>query len=266
MGSIVSTVSYADIALFVILGLAVICGLIGGLAKAFRGFYISVITVLAALLLVGVTVSPIVGTSLGQKLVGVFEKQTSGWGEAFSSEVHIQRDKDGKPVMDGKNFTYYITVDRDGETVSVQLDKAAGEGLVDKAKSKLAIVLAQKFVNEENEGVALNSIAATALATLIFDIALFIIYCIVIAVLLSLVRKIFKKMHDSESSGVKLVDRLLGMIVSAAVALLFVWLVLAILRSAAGSTKAGEYLLNSPVVGVLYKNNPMFSIWNKIFG
>ncbi len=263
--TLIGAVQIADIIVFVVLGLGLIGGLIGGLAKAFKGLFASLAIILISLLIVGVTVVPISSTSIGQSLSGTFEGKAEGWGDAFSSPVYIMMSGDGQPVKDG------YCVDVGGERI--QLENAAGSGALAKIRGKMALELAKKYVTEENEGkVILAKYAASELTKIIFDVVLFVVYCVALGVVFFLLRKLFSHLfgRDSEfgddSIGLKVLNRTLGAVVAAGFALLALLLIFAIIKLAApDGSKVAQFFENAKVAGVLYTKNPMSKIFTKLF-
>ncbi|MCM1306144.1 MAG: hypothetical protein NC037_01740 [Bacteroides sp.] len=254
MANLVSAVSYADIVFFVILALGLLAGVIGGLARAFKGFFKTIAIILISILIVGVTVAPISKIGFVQSLTNKFESIASGWGQAFSSPIYVADDG-----------SYYILVEYDGAPNKVKLEDAAGSGLVDSTKGKLAVWLAERFIKED--GQTLSAATATMLTTIVVSVILFILYCILLGILCFVLRKIFKSMHKSENAAIRITDRVLGAVVSAGLAIVFMLLVLAILHALARVIPAvHEYLLNSPICGFLYEHNPISNVFGKIFG
>ncbi|MDE7372865.1 MAG: hypothetical protein K2N18_02265 [Clostridia bacterium] len=255
---LISAVSYADIVFFVILGLGVLGGVIGGLARAFKGFFKTIAVILISILVVGATVAPISKTAIVRPMTNKFESLATGWGEIFNTPVYV--------TEEGKYYVY--DTDVDGTQYKVNLEDAAGSGLVNGTKGKLAVWLAQRFVNEKNSGKAtLAGEAAAMLTTIILFVILFIVYCILLGLLVFILQKIFKSIHKSDNPAVRVADRVLGAIVSASLVLIFMMLVLAILHAMARIIPTvHEYLLNSPVCGFLYEHNPISNIFGRIFG
>ncbi len=254
LSTAISAVSYADIAFFVLVGLGLLGGLIGGLAKSFKGFYKSIAVILVSLLLVGVTLAPVCKIGFVDGLKQNLAQKTANWGIVFTEPIHIAEDG-----------SFYINVEFDGTMNKVKLEDAGGSGLVDRTKAKLAVWLAERFVTED--GQTLGDAGAGALTSLIVAVVLFILYSIALAIICSLLRRAFKNMHSADSPAVRAVDRTLGALLSASLALVFILLVLAILHTLADTLPAmHEYLLNSPVVGYLYENNPIGSVFKSIFG
>ena len=249
MSNLVSAISYADIVFFVILGLGLLGGVIGGLARAFKGFFKTIAVILISILLVGATIAPISKLSVVQPMTNKFESMSSGWGVAFTAPIHI--DDDG---------SFYILVENGNR---VKLEEASGNGLVDGAKGKLAVWLAERFITED--GQTLSEASANMLTSIILSVILFVIYCILLGILCFVLRKIFKGMHKSDNQAIRIVDRVAGAIISTGLALVFILLVLAILH-AIHIPAVHDYMVNSPVCGFLYEHNPISNVFGRIFG
>lgn len=254
IATMISAVSYADIAFFVILALGLLAGILGGLARAFKGFFKTIAVILISILIVGATLAPVSKIGFIESMTAKFESQSAGWGVVFSEPVHIAEDG-----------SFYIYVEYDGTMNKVPLQDASGSGLVDSAKGKLALWLAERFITED--GQTLGRASAEMLTSLIVSVVLFILYCILLGIICWILRKIFKGMHKSESTAIRVVDRVLGAVLSTGLAFIFLLLVLAILHAFAHVSPAmHEYLMNSPVCGFFYNNNPISNVFGSIFG
>lgn len=254
LATTISAVSYADIAFFVIIGLSLLGGLIGGLARSFKGFFKSIAVILISLLLVGATVAPVCKIGFIEGINGSLAEKAAGWGVVFSEPIHI--------ASDG---SYYIEVEYDGSTNKVKLEDAGGSGLVDRSKGKLAVWLAQRFITKD--GQTLGGACASMITSIIVSVCLFIIYCIALGVICRLLRNVFKGMHSSDNTAIRVLDRALGAVLSTGLALIFIMLVFAILHTLASKLPTVHtYLLNSPVCGLLYENNPIGTLLARIFG
>ena len=252
--NLISAVSYSDIAFFVILGLGLLTGVIGGLAKSFKGFLKTIMVILISILLVGITLTPICKLGFIQSMTDKFESQTSNWGAVFSEPVHIADDG-----------SYYIFVEYDGSMNKVRLEDATGSGLVDSTKGKFAVWLANKFIEED--GPTLSGAVANMITSAIVSVVLFILYCILLGIICYILRKIFKSMHKSDNKAIRVTDRVLGAVLSTGLAFIFILLVLAILHTLADKIPTvHEYLLNSPVSGFFYEHNPISIVFGSIFG
>lgn len=249
MGTILSaTFSYADIALLALLVLGLVLGIIRGVAKSFKGFFLGIAIVLVALLLVGFTLPKVRAISVFDSLDAKIVDASSGWGDAFNSPLY--KEEDG---------TFYIEVQQDGSMQHVPLKS------VDGFKGMIANFLAEKFVQEE--GHSLGEVAADWITNIVAATASFIVFCIALGLICWLIRLLFKRMHDSESSAVKWIDRILGALVSGALTLLFVLVVFAIFHIFDDKmTIVTDYLKNSAVCGYLYENNPISTVFSRIFG
>lgn len=254
MTNLISAVSYADIVFFVILGLGLLGGIIGGLAKALKGFFKSIAVILISLLLVGATLTPICNIGFVEKMTASFAEKTATWGEIFS-----------QPVYKADDGSYYVFVEYDGGQNKVKLEDASGSGFVDQSKGKFAEWIAERFITED--GQTLCEASARMLTSIIVSVVAFIIYCILLGLICWVLRKIFKQLHDSDSGAVRIIDRVLGAVIATGLAFLFLLLVLAILHTLSRvAPTMHEYLLNSPVCGYFYEHNPISIVFKSIFG
>ncbi len=239
---------YADIAFFVIIALFALLGLIRGIAKSFKGFFLFITIILCSLLLLGVTFEPVRQTPPFEKLETTLIDESSSWGDAFNM-----------PVTIGEDGGYYVHVIVEGSDEYLQL-KA-----IDGLNGKLADWLAKNFITEN--GQTLGGVAADVITSLVAAAALFLGYCMAFGIIAYMIRRMTRKMHSSESSAVKALDRVFGAIVAAALALVFILVVLAILAALSDKIPSvHEYLINSPVCGFFYTNNPVAKVFAKIFG
>lgn len=254
--SILSAAAYADIAFFVLLALGLVGGILGGVARALRGLYKTVAVILFSLLLVGATLTPLCKSAIFRPIHNSFTNMSSDWGVVFTEPVHIA--KDG---------SYYIVVEYDGGFQKMPLESANGHGLVDASKGQLALWLAQRFITKENAGQSLSEAAASMFTSIIVAVIAFIVYCILLSLLCFVLRKLFKQFHESDSSVVRTVDRVLGALLAMTLALLFILLILGILHTMGRIMPSVDgYLKNSVVCGYLYEHNPIGTIFARIFG
>ena len=170
--SILAAASYADIAFFVILALALVGGIIGGVARALKGFYKSIAVILFSLLLVGATLTPLCNSAMFRPIHNSFTNMSSEWGVVFTKPVHIAEDG-----------SYYIYVEYDGSLQKMPLESANGRGLVDASKGQLALWLAKRFITKENAGQSLSDAAASMFTSIIVSVIAFIVYCILLTLL-----------------------------------------------------------------------------------
>ncbi len=243
-----ASIGYADIAFFAVLLIGLVLGLLRGVAKSFKGFFLAITIILCSLLLVGATMTKVreikVWDSLDNKIVA----SSQSWGEAFCNPLH--KNEDG---------TFYIEIQQDGETQKVPLSDVGG------LKGKLAAFLASKFVTEE--GVTLGEVAGDYITNIVVAVATFIVFCLALSLVAWLIRKIFGKLHDSENKAAKAIDRILGALVSAALSLIFLLVVLAILHIFdAKLAVVTDHIKNSAICGYLYDHNPISTVFSKIFG
>lgn len=239
---------YADLAFFIIIALFVLLGLIRGVAKSLKGFFLTVAIILFSLLLLGVTFEPMRKTDGFQQLENTLVQSSASWGDAFNV-----------PVITGEDGGYYVRVIVDGSEHDLSLKD------IDGIKGKIANWMAGNF-HPEN-GQTMGGVAAGVITSIVAAAALFLGYCIALSLVAFIIRRITRGMHSSDVAAIKIVDRVLGAVVGAALALVFVLVVLAILAPLSDKLPTvHEYLKNSAVCGYFYTNNPVATVFAKIFG
>lgn len=145
------------------------------------------------------------------------------------------------------------------------LENSMGDGITSSLKGKFALWLAKTFIQES--GQTIGQVAGVFLSDVIVAIVLFVVYCIALGIICWLLRKIFAKMHTSDSKVLVGIDRTCGAIISTAFALVFIMVVLAILNSLKGKIPAVDSALESSTVcKYFYENNPIAKLFTEIFG
>lgn len=230
-----------DIAFFAIIALFALLGFAKGIAKSFSGVFSFLAIVLIALILMGLTIAPVSNIGAVSKLEESLAGKASTWGDMFNEPVYS--DEDGN---------YYIY---DG----AKLSEYGG------VKGKFANFLANKFMTPETEGNSLADIAAGMLTTVIIAAILFVVYIVALGALKFGIKSATKGLHTSEFGLVKLFDRILGTVVSAALALIFILVVLAIFRSINVAT-INDFIRDSSICSYFYDNNPISQLFSRIFG
>lgn len=240
---------YADIAFFAILALGLVIGLIRGFAKSFKGFFLAVTIILCSILLVGATFSLVRKIGFWDSLDSKIVESSKGWGQAFSEPLH--KNEDG---------TFYVEIQEDGEMHKVPLSSVGG------IKGKIAGFLAERFVQDvPDEGISLGQVLANFITNIVVAVASFVVYALALGLICWILRKIFGRMHDSESGAVKAIDRILGAVVSAALALIFLLVVLEIFHFFDTKlTVVTDHIRNSAITGYLYEHNPISTIFANI--
>ena len=105
------------------------------------------------------------------------------------------------------------------------------------------------------------------MSDIIVAVVMFVVYCLALGLVCWLLRKIFAKMHTSDSKALVAVDRTFGAVISVAFAFVFILLALAILNALKDKIPAvDEALSSSTVCGYFYANNPVAKLFTKIFG
>lgn len=251
-------VPYADIAFIVVLALAFILGMIRGLAKSFKGFFLTVAIVLISLLLISPTFEPVRNISVFEKMnVAITEKISAS--ELLSTPIYVEtsQNEDGTET---RSFFVEITLE-DGTTARTDLGTALGDGI----KAKFANWLAERFITED--GQTIGGVAGNFISDIIVSVIMFVVYCIALGLICWLIRLLFRGMHTSNIGAIRFVDRSLGAVISVALTLVFVLVVLAIIAKAADENSVvNVYLTNSKICGYFYNNNPITKLWTSIFG
>lgn len=250
---------YADIALFVLLALALIVGLIRGFSKSFKGFFLTIAIVLVSIFLISPTFTPV-------RNISVFGKMEQSITQSISKEDYMSMPVFVEVDEETTTLSYYVDVTQeDGSVQRVPLGDALGSDAISKTKAKFATWLAKQFIKED--GQTIGGVAGKFVSDLIVYAIIFIVYCIALGLICWLLRCVFKNMHTADSRALRYVDRLLGAIISVVLTALFLLVVLAILNAVGAKIPTvDEYLTNSPVCGYLYTHNPLTILWTKIFG
>ncbi|MCQ2602485.1 MAG: CvpA family protein, partial [Clostridia bacterium] len=146
---------------------------------------------------------------------------------------------------------------------------------VDGFKGWIANKVAEKLMDPSSEALnpsidtARTSIAKTCvynLASLIIALCLFILLCIGISLIFTLIKFATKGAHHSESTAVRVIDRTLGGIVGLFVGATIIFLVLAIITTVADKAPViVEYIESSTICKFFYELNPIGKVFAKIF-
>lgn len=248
MLNIISAVPVMDIIFFVLIGVGLILGILGGVSRALKGFFAAVFIIFSSILLVGAFMKPMCAAAPARSISSSIEKTASGWGEAFTRPIYIE---------DGK---YFIRLDSE----TVPIEDAEGKGLASKTKAALAKRLAERFINEDNEGTSLAGFAADSLTTVIVAVIAFVGFTLGIALIFLLLRKVFRT-HVFKDGALGALNKILGGLVGAFMVMVFIFIVIAILR-ACHIPSVDKYFLSQPAFGYLYAHNPLASILSRIFG
>ncbi len=233
---------YADIAVLVVLGLALLIGIIRGFSKSLKGLWLTLAVILISLLLVGVTFAPVREGSLAAKLDDAMISASAGWGDAFNT-----------PVVSTENG---LRAEYNGEYVELSS--------IDGVKGKIANSLAGSFFTEDGQTVA--QMITFRITGFVFLLGLFIAYCIGLGIVFALLRRATERMKYSQSTVVKIIDRTLGGVVSVALGLVFIFFVFAIIAALGNvAPEAADYIINSPVGGFLYGINPVGKVFADVF-
>lgn len=242
-GLLSASFGYADIAFLVILGLCLLLGLIRGIAKSFKGFFLTIAIILLSLFLLGLSFPSARDLDVSNKLEGSLTSAAEGWGAAFNDEIYFS--EDGSTLM----------AMHDGQLVELKsLDKGV-----------IANWLGNRFITENGQTVG-GAIVGN-ITSLITSIILFIVFCIALGIVAWIIRKVTEKMHFSDSGAVKAIDRIVGGVIASGLGIIFVLFVLAIFASLADKMPTViSYITESPICGFFYTHNPVATVLTNIFG
>lgn len=251
-------IAYAEIAFFGIIVLGLLLGIIRGFAKSFKGFFLSIAIMLCALLLISPTFARVRSLDMFMNMESSLTKKIEDGDEIFSTPITVIEDESGSK-------TYWTTVQKEGVETTVPLEEGMGEGMVSSVKGKLAKWLAERFISED--GQTIGSVAGIFVSDIITAVIMFVAYCIILHLICYLLRKIFNKLHHSDSKLLKGIDRTCGAIVSALFAFVFVLVALAIIYAIRDKIpEIDEMISSSSVCGYFYANNPIAKLFTEIFG
>ena len=252
-------IPYADIAFFVVVALGLILGVIRGFSKSFKGVFLTIAIMLSALLLITPTFDSVRNLDMFKNMESSITEKIESGDKIFSQKIFISTDSETGEKK------YYVEVSGEEGTSKVELEKSMGDGLTSSLKGKFALWLAKTFITDDGQSV--GGVAGAFVSDIIVAVIMFVVYCVALGLICWLLRKIFAKMHTSESGALKAIDRTFGAIVSTAFALVFILVVLAILNTLKDKLPTvDEALSSSTVCGYFYQNNPVAKLFTEIFG
>lgn len=250
---------YADIAFFVVVALGLILGVIRGFSKSFKGVFLSIAIMLAALLLISPTFDSVRNFDVFKKMESSITQKIESGDKIFSQPITVREN------AESGEKEYYVVVSSEEGTAEVELEKSMGDGLTSSLKGKFALWLAKKFITDD--GQTIGGVAGAFASDIIVAAIMFVAYCVALHLVCWLLRKVFAKMHTSESGVLKAIDRTFGAIVSTAFALVFILVVLATLNALKDKLPTVDTALSSSTIcGYFYQNNPVAKLFTEIFG
>lgn len=176
----------------------------------------------------------------------------------FSTPIYVEKGEDG-------SLTYWVEVTGEDGTYRQPLETTMGSGAVSSLKGKLAVWLAKTFIQED--GQTIGGVAGAFASDIIVAVIMFIVYCLAFWLVCFLLRKIFAGMRNSQSKALKAIDSVFGGIISLAFAFVFALIVLAILNALQDKIPTVHaYLTSSKICGYFYLNNPISTLFHRIFG
>lgn len=178
-------IPYADIAFFVILALGLLLGILRGFSKSFKGFFLTIGIMLAALLILSPTFAKVREISVFQKMETSITQGIEKKSELLSQPIYVVTDEKG-------NRTFFVDVTQDGVTERVNLETViANSDMSGALKGKLTLWLAQKFIYKD--GQSIGAVAGVFISDIIVAIIAYIAYCLVLGLICWLLRKILQK-------------------------------------------------------------------------
>ena len=242
MTTLSATTWYADVALIAILVLFTLLGVARGFGKSMKGFVMTVTIILVSLLIMGLLHKTVMDSSLGQSLSGAIGGTSSGWGVEFNEVVYS--DESGR----------YILID------------GARQNLADMGiKGMIANWLAGLFMAEYGVQ-SLAGVCVHNVVSLIVCVALFLVSCIGLRIICSIIKGMTKNMHHSESKPVRIIDRILGGVVGLVTSAVLIMVVLAIIKAVGDKIPiVVDYINQSTVCKFFYDLNPIGTVLADIF-
>ena len=126
-------IPYADIAFFVILALGLLLGILRGFSKSFKGFFLTIGIMLAALLILSPTFAKVREISVFQKMETSITQGIEKKSELLSQPIYVVTDEEG-------NRTFFVDVTQDGVTERVNLETViANSDMSGALKGKLTL-------------------------------------------------------------------------------------------------------------------------------
>jgi uncharacterized membrane protein required for colicin V production len=239
-----ASIGYSDIAVLALLALCLIFGIIRGFSKTLKGFMVGVAVVLCSLYLTGLAFAPAQNLSVSQSLEQSLASSSEGWGEAFTTPVYSVE-------------TGYAVLNDDGATYTALKEVGGFKGV-------LANWLADKFEPQDSQTVA--EVIVGNIANLILSIILFALFAFALSVICALLRRLTQNMHTSENRAVRALNKVLGGVLGAGLAMIFVLFVFAIFASLEDKMPSVISAVKaSPVSAFFYNNNPVGSVLTGIF-
>ncbi len=236
---------YLDIALVVLIALFLLWGLWRGISKSLKGFFLMFPILLLSLYFVGLSYLPARNFSLSEQLQQALTTSSVSWGASFTEPIFVDPIDGVQKIRVGENLVTFTDAD----------------GLV---KGNIAKLLASKFVT--TNGVSLANVVVDNLTGLLIMIILFILFCIGLSIVFAVLRKLTRGMHESDSGGVKALDRCLGAILSIGLLAIFVLFVFGILASLENKIPTAiDYIKSNVFSDLIYSNNPIATMLTNIF-
>ena len=138
-------IPYADIAFFVIIALGLILGIIRGFAKSFKGFFLTIAIMLAALLLIAPTFDKVRNLDVFVNMDNSISAKFESGNVIFSTPINVRVD------AETGEKSYWVSVTTDEGTSEQPLESSMGNDLTSSLKGKFAVWLAKTFITDDGQ-------------------------------------------------------------------------------------------------------------------
>ena len=152
-------IPYADIAFFVIIALGLILGIIRGFAKSFKGFFLTIAIMLAALLLIAPTFDKVRNLDVFVNMDNSISAKFESGNVIFSTPINVRVD------AETGEKSYWVSVTTDDGTSEQPLESSMGNDLTSSLKGKFAVWLAKTFITDD--GQTIGGVAGTFVSDII---------------------------------------------------------------------------------------------------
>lgn len=233
-----------DVAIVAVLVLFLVGGIVKGLSRSTKGFFVFIFVVLASLFCMSLTHETMMESAVGEKIEAALTKSSEGWGVAFNSPVIISEDGSMTVMVDGDDVDF-------------------GD-IKEGTKRNIAKWLAKQFV--ENSGETVAQAIVYNLTSLIVSVILFFIFVIALCIALALIKLITRSFRDSGSTALHAVDRILGAVFCLFIGVIFIAVVFAVFSALETKVPSiAEYVRSSTLGKFIYEHNPIGEVLQKIF-
>ncbi len=241
-----------DLVFFLAVLLFVIIGAVRGFSKSLKGFLLTFPILLITILLCS-WLLPIM--------------QVSHLGYSISSSIEKSIDKKKNPAMDvsiykdaeSGNFYAIMPPSVSNDQTPYELDNFPDAGL----KLKLSLILPLAKKNATDKAKAVKTLFAEEITLHVLNIILHVFCVAIVTAIFIILRLATRNWHKSDVVAEAVLDRVFGLILSAALIICFFLFVLSAMRFFADGSDVAKAVKESAVVGKLYAANPVGQVFDK---